>query len=301
MAKLLKKTGTTNSNKQSSKSSSSDFRPYDRPFLELLQEKELEIMIHTVKCVHASLEPFEYYGKPPKGSIKSGPVLMENNSIYTGYLDHHNHRQSHGVQIWTDGSLFEGSWYNDKREGKGRMIYYNGNYYEGNWKDDQRHGYGILVESNKAKYEGHWENGLKSGKGFDIDAEENKYDGTFENGLMHGKGKIEYSNGNYYSGEFSNGCLEGKGTFQWKDGRKYEGKWKNNKCTARDYLLGMMGGFTKVNLLKDQKNGYGVFTWPDGRMHEGQWKNDNQDGEGIYTTKLGTKSGVWKNGKRIND
>lgn len=301
MTKLLKSCATTTSNKQSSMSSSLDFRPCDRPFLELFQEKELDIMNYAVKSVYTSLDPFEYYGKIPKATRKSEPVLMENNSIYAGYLDHLNHRQGHGVQIWTDGSLYEGSWCNDKREGKGRMIYYNGNYYEGCWKDDQRHGYGILVETNKARYEGYWENGLKHGRGFDIDADENKYDGIFENGIMHGKGKIEYSNGNFYSGDISNGCLEGKGIFQWKDGRKYEGKWKNNKMHGKGLFTWNDGRVYKGEFFDDQKYGYGIFTWPDGRMHEGQWKNDKQDGEGMYTTKFGTKSGVWKNGKRIND
>ena len=40
-------------------------------------------------------------------------------------------RSGQGKQCFSDGSLFEGYWLNDKPNGKGRIIHTNGDYYEG--------------------------------------------------------------------------------------------------------------------------------------------------------------------------
>ncbi|OMJ69578.1 hypothetical protein SteCoe_32667 [Stentor coeruleus] len=300
-ANITKGIGRQKSHKKISRPVSLDSKSYNRQFLELSQDKVPDYLTPEVKNVQTSLGPFEYKGKAPKDVTKYGPVLLDNDSVYTGDWNQFKFRHGRGVQIWSDGAHYEGSWCNDKREGKGRMIYYNGNYYEGQWKEDQCHGFGTFVEKHGAKYEGGWNNGQKHGDGVETDAEGNVYEGKFENDKKHGYGKMQYSNGNFYEGEFRNGCNEGNGIYQWNDGRQYKGQWENNKMHGKGVFTWSDGRSYDGEYYEDKKNGFGTFIWADGRKYEGQWKNDKQDGDGIYTTRLGTRKGTWKNGKRINE
>ena len=52
---------------------------------------------------------------------------------------HQNCREGEGVFIWNDGSIYKGSWKNDKREGFGIKVDAEGRY-EGEWKNDQKEG-----------------------------------------------------------------------------------------------------------------------------------------------------------------
>ena len=47
-----------------------------------------------------------------------------------------------GIQVWKDGSIYEGFWKNDKANGKGRLVHANGDIYEGDWVNHKSHGYG---------------------------------------------------------------------------------------------------------------------------------------------------------------
>lgn len=52
-------------------------------------------------------------------------------------------RNGRGVQVWEDGSRYEGEWINDRACGKGKLVHGNGDVYEGEWKDDKANGYGV--------------------------------------------------------------------------------------------------------------------------------------------------------------
>ena len=41
------------------------------------------------------------------------------------------------MQIWPDGSIYEGDWVNDKANGNGRLINVDGDYYKGEWIEDR--------------------------------------------------------------------------------------------------------------------------------------------------------------------
>ena len=51
-----------------------------------------------------------------------------------------NMRHGAGIQVWNDGSIYEGLWEHDKAAGPGRLIHADGDVYEGNWKDDKADG-----------------------------------------------------------------------------------------------------------------------------------------------------------------
>lgn len=48
-----------------------------------------------------------------------------------------------GIQVWGDGSMYEGMWKNDKANGWGRLIHATGDTYEGEWLNDMAHGLGF--------------------------------------------------------------------------------------------------------------------------------------------------------------
>ena len=51
-------------------------------------------------------------------------------------------RHGYGVQLYDNGSLYEGYWVENQKSGKGRVIYNNLDTYEGMWKDNKYDGKG---------------------------------------------------------------------------------------------------------------------------------------------------------------
>ena len=85
-------------------------------------------------------------------------VELENHARYEGeWIVGRDIRQGKGMQIWPDGSMYEGWWKDNKASGKGRLIHADGDVYDGEWLDDKAHGYGIYYQLDGAKYEGYWE------------------------------------------------------------------------------------------------------------------------------------------------
>lgn len=68
--------------------------------------------------------------------------------LYKGqYNKRTGERDGVGVQIWPDGSRYEGLWRRDKANGRGRMTHANGDMYEGDWKEDKANGKGVFLDS----------------------------------------------------------------------------------------------------------------------------------------------------------
>lgn len=62
---------------------------------------------------------------------------------YTGFIDPETKRkEGFGLQVWNDGSIYEGFWKNNKAHGEGRFILANGDMYVGNWANDKADGHG---------------------------------------------------------------------------------------------------------------------------------------------------------------
>ena len=93
-------------------------------------------------------------------------VEYENGAIYYGEWEKSgNRRHGRGIQVWTDGSRYEGYWIEDKANNKGKLIHSDGDIYEGEWLDDKAHGYGVYTHIDGAKYEGYWKEDKQDGKG----------------------------------------------------------------------------------------------------------------------------------------
>ena len=71
-------------------------------------------------------------------------VRLQNGSSYVGEWRKggKNIREGKGVQVWPDGSLYEGYWEENKANFFGRLLHKDGDIYQGEWKDDKAHGFG---------------------------------------------------------------------------------------------------------------------------------------------------------------
>jgi len=81
------------------------------------------------------------------------PVVLNNGAKYSGEWDSESgKRDGFGIQLWADGSKYEGNWKDDMANGKGRLIHVDGDVYEGDWKDDKAHGKGKYIHYDGAMY-----------------------------------------------------------------------------------------------------------------------------------------------------
>jgi len=74
-------------------------------------------------------------------------------------------RHGRGVQIWSDGSIYEGYWRNDQANICGRLIHADGDAYEGEWYNDKAEGRGTYLHTDGAKYHGMWKHDKQHGQG----------------------------------------------------------------------------------------------------------------------------------------
>lgn len=97
-------------------------------------------------------------------------------------------RHGRGVQIWSDGSIYEGYWKQDKANGRGRLIHADGDIYDGHWKNDKADGYGCYTHTDGAQYEGEWLDDKQHGKGKEHWPDSAQYEGHYQFGKKHGYG-----------------------------------------------------------------------------------------------------------------
>ena len=105
-------------------------------------------------------------------------MILENSARYEGeWLVSTQTRQGKGIQVWPDGSMYEGYWMDNKANGKGRLIHADGDVYDGSWKDDKAHGYGIYSHLDGARYMGNWKEDKQHGEGLETWPDGAKYQG----------------------------------------------------------------------------------------------------------------------------
>ena len=95
-----------------------------------------------VKGIYDTLKPYaidSYSGKVKV--VRKDLTALQNDGKYEGeWSVKENMRHGAGIQVWNDGSIYEGLWEHDKAAGPGRLIHADGDVYEGNWKDDKADG-----------------------------------------------------------------------------------------------------------------------------------------------------------------
>jgi hypothetical protein len=59
-------------------------------------------------------------------------VEYENKAVYFGeWSEETNQRHGRGIQVWIDGSRYEGYWMKDKASKRGKLTHADGDIYEG--------------------------------------------------------------------------------------------------------------------------------------------------------------------------
>ncbi len=229
-------------------------------------------------------------------------VEYENKAIYYGeWSKNNNRRYGRGIQIWSDGSKYEGYWKDDKANVRGKLVHSDGDVYEGEWLDDKAHGFGVYTHIDGAQYEGFWKEDKQEGKGKEKWPDGASYEGEYKQGKKSGYGKFNWSDGSKYEGNFEDNNINGKGTYTWGDQRKYVGDWKNNKMDGHGIFTWPDGRRYEGEYKDDKKDGYGLFEWADGKKYRGEWLNGKQNGEGEF---YDDQNNTWrkclvKNGKRV--
>lgn len=178
------------------------------------------------------LGPYNYESVPDDGvkRVEKDWVTLENSIKYKGqWRSDSNTKDGKGIQIWPDGSQYEGYWKNNKANGKGRLIHGDGDVYEGEWVDDKAHGYGVYQHLDGGRYSGQWVEDKQSGHGKEIWPDGAVYEGEYQEGKKHGYGVFKWKDGSIYKGYFKRNNIEGQGSYTWSDKRNYTGSWKANK------------------------------------------------------------------------
>lgn len=234
--------------------------------------------------------------------------LFKDGSIYQGDWNYCGKKHGYGVFLKTDGSKYEGFWFNDKIHGRGRYIDSLGNCYEGtvfefislgNWAHGFANGRGVLTIVGGSKYDGNWINDLQEGYGEERFKDGSVYKGDYESGQKHGKGKFIWKDESFYMGDFYFSKISGKGTMQWKDGRSYEGDWLDNKLHGKGIFTWPDGKRYEGEYNNGKKEGQGTYYWSEDKYYTGQWVNNRQHGEGMYMINNKTLRGQFRFGKII--
>lgn len=129
---------------------------------------------------------------------------------YTGQLKNkRHHKHGKGIQVWDNGSFYDGQWKDNQQHGKGTFTWSNQNSYTGQWENNCRSGYGVMTWHRKKEvYKGYWKNNLRNGKGeMEWHRTGEKYDGEWKNSKKHGQGILTRSNGSVLRGEWTNDKL----------------------------------------------------------------------------------------------
>jgi hypothetical protein len=195
-----------------------------------------EISLSVLK----KLGPYQY-NSIPDDQVKRQErdwVILENGIKYKGqWRVDSDTKDGRGIQIWPDGSQYEGYWKNNKANGRGRLIHGDGDVYEGEWVDDKAHGYGEYQHLDGGKYSGQWIEDKQSGKGKETWPDGAVYEGDYQDGKKHGSGVFRWVDGSIYNGLFKRNNIEGQGSYTWSDRRNYTGAWKANKMHGSGVVL----------------------------------------------------------------
>lgn len=257
----------------------------------------------SLKDLSKVMEEYPFIKQLKTSQIEVRPIKeIDNNSYYYGEWDiNTNKRHGRGIQLWKNGSRFEGYFIQDRVNIQGKLIHSNGDTYSGEWKNDKANGYGEYHHVNGEYYKGSWIDDKQSGKGVEIWKDGSYYEGSYKDGMKNGIGFFHWFDNSSYSGSFKNNNIDGKGKYIWADNRCYDGEWKNNKMEGYGIFTYPDGRTYKGYFKNDKREGKGEFTYADGRIYKGMWANGLQQGEGsFYNPKTKQwKDGKWEKGKKI--
>ncbi len=66
-----------------------------------------------------------------------------------------------GVFTWSDGRMYNGEYYDDKKQGYGVFTWPDGRKYDGSWMNGKQHGVGIYHTTKGEAKKGEWKDGKR--------------------------------------------------------------------------------------------------------------------------------------------
>eukprot|EP01018_Ginkgo_biloba_P029215 Gb_23248 [translate_table: standard] len=176
-----------------------------------------------------------------------------------------------GVEVYSNGDVYEGEFHQGKCSGSGVYYYYVNGRYEGDWVDGKYDGYGVETWARGSRYRGQYRQGLRHGYGVYRFYTGDMYAGEWCNGQSHGYGVQTCEDGSRYVGEFKWGVKHGLGYYHFRNGDTYAGEY-----------------------FADKMHGFGVYNFANGHRYEGAWHEGRKQGLGMYTFRNSeTQSGHW--------
>jgi hypothetical protein len=187
-----------------------------------------------------------------------------------------------------------------KRHGRGVRVWSNGSRYEGDWFQDEMTGFGIYIGSGPdgIRYEGQLVEGKFSGRGvcswghsggsrFVCPLKRSPqgntgrclYDGMWTRGAMHGEGKFICCDGRSYTGTFDMGRRHGFGVEVIMTRRQKEVEMKRRGASAMAHVAERYEGWYDHNI----KEGHGVVHMAVGDKLEGEFGNGKLEGHVKHT------------------
>lgn len=185
--------------------------------------------------------------------------------------EHRSKIVKEGVEVYSNGDVYEGEFHQGKCSGSGVYYYYVNGRYEGDWVDGKYDGYGVETWARGSRYRGQYRQGLRHGYGVYRFYTGDMYAGEWSNGQSHGYGVQTCEDGSRYVGEFKWGVKHGFGYYHFRNGDTYAGEY-----------------------FADKMHGFGVYNFANGHRYEGAWHEGRKQGLGMYTFRNGeTQSGHW--------
>lgn len=144
-------------------------------------------------------------------------------ATYQGDYDRRGQKHGQGVQTWSNGDVYVGTFSDDLRNGQGTLTFADGSEYVGNWSLNLMHGLGTRRFPNGDVYTGPYYDGKRqttedNREGRFYYANGDLYVGSWWDDQMHGSGRYYYTSGQRFEGTFRAGRRHGKGKLQRTDG-----------------------------------------------------------------------------------
>lgn len=137
-----------------------------------------------------------------------------------------------GKITFANTNTYEGEVSRDMLHGRGVLIdHENNTVFDGSFFEDKRNGDGCIFTHPFGRYEGSYRDNRRQGHGKEVDLNGNSFVGEFREGDFY-EGKVSYADGEVYVGTMRQDMKEGWGKLLTVDGDLLEGEWKEDELIA---------------------------------------------------------------------
>jgi hypothetical protein len=186
----------------------------------------------------------EKIGEPVRraGLYSNGKLIGERaecdtyGDIRIGNVDNNGRFSGRGKMIYSDGSIYVGTFYYGFPEGTGTRTYKDGSKYVGSFRSGFFQGTGILNYADGSRDEGSWRVGSLT-NGIHTFPNGTRYEGEFKKGTGTGRGILYLADGASCEGTFVNYIANGWGTFKDTDGNIWHIEYTNHKGNGIGYYF----------------------------------------------------------------